>query len=119
MKEAWETAFSYVRSIRPEIGIHPELFANNDIHINFPESVFPKDEPSVGLETTLCIISAIYHLRIRNDVAMTGEIDLHGNALQIGGLREKTNSGSREHLKTIFAPKENKQKYFWITKWNY
>ncbi len=69
MREACETALSYVRSIGPEIGIHPELFANNDIHI-FPESVTPKDEPSAGLETALCIISAICHLRIRNDVAM-------------------------------------------------
>ena len=56
MKEACETVLSYVRSIGPEIGIHPELFANNDIHINFPESVTPKDEPSAGLETALCII---------------------------------------------------------------
>ena len=66
MKEVCETVLSYVRTIGPEIGIHPELFANNDIHINSPESVFPKDEPSVDLETALCIISAICHLRIRN-----------------------------------------------------
>ena len=54
MKEACETVLSYVRSIG--IDIHPELFSNNDIHINFPESVTPKDEPSAGLETALCII---------------------------------------------------------------
>ena len=107
MKEACETALSYVRSIGPELGIHPEFFAENDIHIHFPESATPKDGPSAGIATALCIISAICHLRIRNDIAMTGEIDLRGNALPIGGLREKTNAASREHLKTVFVPKEN------------
>ena len=107
MKEACETALSYVRSVGPDLGINSEFFANNDIHIHFPESATPKDGPSAGIATALCIISAICKVRIRNDVAMTGEIDLRGNALPIGGLREKSNAASREHLKTIFIPKEN------------
>lgn len=107
MKEACETALSYVKSIGPDIGINPEFFSYNDIHIHFPESATPKDGPSAGVATVICIISAICKLRIRNDIAMTGEVDLRGNSMPIGGLREKTNAASREHIKTVFIPKEN------------
>lgn len=107
MKEACETALSYVKSIGSDLGINPEFFSNNDIHIHFPEGATPKDGPSAGVATALCIISAICHVRIRNDVAMTGEIDLRGNCMPIGGLREKCNAACREHIKTVFIPKEN------------
>ncbi len=107
MKEACETALSFIRSIGNDLGIHPEFFANNDIHVHFPEGATPKDGPSAGVATALCILSAICQLRIRNDVAMTGEIDLRGNAMPIGGLREKCNAACRDHLKTVFIPKEN------------
>lgn len=107
MKEACETALSYVKSIGPDLGINPDFFSEHDIHIHFPESATPKDGPSAGVATALCIISAICNVRIRNDVAMTGEIDLRGNSLPIGGLREKTNAATREHIKTVFIPAEN------------
>lgn len=107
MKEATETALSYVRSIGPELGINPEFFSTHDIHVHFPESATPKDGPSAGVATALVILSAITDTKIRNDVAMTGEIDLRGNSMPIGGLREKTNAAVREHIKTVFIPKEN------------
>lgn len=107
MKEACETALSYVKSIGDDLGINPVFFSNNDIHIHFPEGATPKDGPSAGVATALCILSAICHVRIRNDVAMTGEIDLRGNSMPIGGLREKCNAACREHIKTVFIPKEN------------
>ncbi len=107
MKEACETALSYVKSIGNELGINPEFFTANDVHIHFPESATPKDGPSAGCATALCIISAICQVKIRNDVAMTGEIDLRGNSMPIGGLREKTNAASKEHIKTVFIPKAN------------
>lgn len=107
MKEACETALSYVKSIGPDLGINPEFFNQNDIHIHFPESATPKDGPSAGVATVLCIISAICKVRIRNDVAMTGEVDLRGNSMPIGGLREKCNAAAREHIKTVFIPYEN------------
>ena len=107
MKEACTTALSYVKSIGPDLGINPEFFSDHDIHIHFPESATPKDGPSAGVATVTCIISAICNLRIRNDIAMTGEVDLRGNAMPIGGLREKTNAASREHIKTVFIPQEN------------
>jgi len=107
MKEACETALSYVKSIGPELGINPEFFSTHDIHIHFPESATPKDGPSAGVATVMCIISAVCGVRIRNDVAMTGEVDLRGNSMPIGGLREKCNAASREHIKTVFIPFEN------------
>ena len=107
MKEACETALSYVKSIGPDVGINPEFFNAHDIHIHFPESATPKDGPSAGVATVLCILSAVCQLRIRNDVAMTGEVDLRGNAMPIGGLREKCNAAAREHIKTVFVPFEN------------
>ncbi len=107
MKEATETALSYVRSIGPELGIDPEYFATHDIHVHFPESATPKDGPSAGVATACVILSAITDTKIRNDVAMTGEIDLRGNSMPIGGLREKTNAAVREHIKTVFIPYEN------------
>ena len=107
MKEACETALSYVKSIGPELGINPDFFSSHDIHIHFPESATPKDGPSAGVATVMCIISAICGVRIRNDVAMTGEVDLRGNSMPIGGLREKCNAASREHIKTVFIPFEN------------
>ncbi len=107
MKEACETALSYVKSLGPEIGINPAFFSENDIHIHFPEGATPKDGPSAGIATAICLISAICNLRIRNDVAMTGEIDLRGNSMPIGGLREKCNAACREHIKTVFIPYEN------------
>ena len=107
MKEACETALSYVKALGPEIGINPLFFSDNDIHIHFPEGATPKDGPSAGVATAICLISAICDLRIRNDVAMTGEIDLRGNSMPIGGLREKCNAACREHIKTVFIPYEN------------
>ncbi len=107
MKEACETALSYVKSIGPDLGINPEFFNCHDIHIHFPESATPKDGPSAGVATVMCIISAICKVRIRNDVAMTGEVDLRGNSMPIGGLREKCNAAAREHIKTVFVPYEN------------
>ena len=107
MKEACETALSYVKSIGPDVGINPEFFSHNDIHIHFPESATPKDGPSAGIATVMVLLSAVCKLRIRNDVAMTGEVDLRGNAMPIGGLREKCNAAAREHIKTVFVPYEN------------
>ena len=107
MKEACSTALSYVKSKGEELGINPEFFSENDIHIHFPEGATPKDGPSAGVATVMCIISAICKVRIRNDVAMTGEVDLRGNSMPIGGLREKCNAASREHIKTVFIPHEN------------
>lgn len=107
MKEACIAALTYIRSHADEWGIDSKWFDHHDIHIHFPDGATPKDGPSAGIATGLVILSAITGVAIRNDVAMTGEIDLRGNSLPIGGLREKTLAALREGVKTVFVPKDN------------
>ena len=107
MKEACRAALTYVRSAAEKLGIDPKWFNRHDIHIHFPEGAVPKDGPSAGVATACAIISAITQIPARADVAMTGETDLRGNSMPIGGLREKTLAAVREHIRLVLVPKEN------------
>lgn len=107
MEESARTAFSFVKSIASKIGVQDKLFRENDFHIHAPEGAVPKDGPSAGVALAVAIISAATDIPLRNDVAMTGETDLRGNSMPIGGLREKSLAALREHIKTICVPKEN------------
>lgn len=107
MKESCRAALSYIRGNADLWGIDPSWFEHHDIHIHFPDGATPKDGPSAGIATGLVLLSAITGIPIKNDVAMTGEIDLRGNALPIGGLREKTLAALRQHVTTVFVPKDN------------
>jgi len=107
MEESARAAFSYVKSISPELGISEDFYKTHDFHIHAPEGAVPKDGPSAGVALSIAILSAATGIAIRNDVAMTGEVDLRGNSMPIGGLREKSLAALREHIKTILVPKEN------------
>ena len=107
IKEACRTALTYVRSLTNELGVDPKWFSKNDIHIHFPEGAVPKDGPSAGVATACAIISAVTGIPAKCDVAMTGEVDLRGNAMPIGGLREKTLAAAREKIRLVLVPKEN------------
>lgn len=107
MKESAKTAVSYVRSIAKEFGIDTEFYKNKDIHIHAPESAIPKDGPSAGLAITTAIVSELTGIPIKSDVAMTGEISLKGNALAIGGLKEKSMAAYKAGCKTVIIPKSN------------
>ena len=109
MKESANIALSYVKSNAEEYGIDPDLFANNDIHIHVPEGAVPKDGPSAGVAMTCAIISCLSKKPVSPDVAMTGEVTLRGQALPIGGLREKSLAALRCGIKAIIVPKENKK----------
>ena len=109
MKESATIAYSYVRSNADKYKIDPKLFENNDIHIHVPEGAVPKDGPSAGVAITTAIISSYTKSPVSNDVAMTGEVTLRGNALPIGGLREKSMAALRSGIKTIIVPHENKK----------
>ena len=89
--------------------IDPKLFEQNDVHIHVPEGAVPKDGPSAGVAITTAIISSYTKSKVSNEVAMTGEVTLRGNALPIGGLREKSMAALRSGIKTIIVPSENKK----------
>ena len=107
MKESIEAAASYVRSISPQIGIKPTRFENLDIHVHVPEGATPKDGPSAGLAMVTSIVSVLTGIAVRKDIAMTGEVTLRGNALAIGGLKEKLLAALRGGIKTVLIPQEN------------
>ncbi|MEO8244714.1 MAG: S16 family serine protease, partial [bacterium] len=107
MKESIDAAASYVRSIAPELGVKPTKFENVDIHLHLPEGATPKDGPSAGLAMVTSIVSVMTGIPVRKDVAMTGEVTLRGNALPIGGLKEKLLAALRGGIKTVIIPEEN------------
>jgi len=109
MKESATIALNYVRANAEKYKVNPDVFMSDDIHIHVPEGAVPKDGPSAGVALTLAIISALSNRAISPDIGCTGEVDLRGNALPIGGLREKSLAALRSGLKTIIVPKENKK----------
>ncbi|MBQ6251287.1 endopeptidase La [Ruminococcus sp.] len=108
MKESSKIAVSYVRSIADKYGIDPDFYKNVDLHIHAPEGAVPKDGPSAGVTMTTALVSALSGRKVRSDVAMTGEVTLHGKVLPIGGLREKTMAAYKSGIKTVIIPVANK-----------
>jgi ATP-dependent Lon protease len=109
MKESIDAASSYVRSIAPQIGVKPPKFEKWDIHVHVPEGATPKDGPSAGLAMVTSIVSVLTGIPIRKDIAMTGEVTLRGNALPIGGLKEKLLAALRGGITTVLIPQENEK----------
>ncbi len=107
MKESIDAAASYVRSIAPEIGVKPPQFDTMDIHVHVPDGATPKDGPSAGLAMVTSIVSVLTKIPVRKDIAMTGEVSLRGNAMPIGGLKEKLLAALRGGIKTVLIPEEN------------
>jgi len=109
MKESIDAASSYVRSIAPEIGVKPPKFDKIDIHVHVPDGATPKDGPSAGLAMVTSIVSVLTGIPIRKDIAMTGEVSLRGNAMPIGGLKEKLLAALRGGIKIVLIPEENEK----------
>ena len=109
MKESIDAAASYVRSISPQIGVKPTKFDQMDIHVHVPDGATPKDGPSAGLAMVTSIVSVLTGIPVRRDIAMTGEVSLRGNAMPIGGLKEKLLAALRGGIKTVLIPKENEK----------
>ena len=107
MKESAEIAISYIRENAEKLGIDPDFYSKNDIHIHAPEGAIPKDGPSAGVTMTTALVSVLSGRPVRRDVAMTGEITLRGKVLPIGGLREKTLAAYTAGVKTILIPEKN------------
>ncbi|NOC44821.1 endopeptidase La [Ruegeria sp. HKCCD7559] len=109
MKESIDAASSYVRSISPKIGVKPPQFDKIDIHVHVPDGATPKDGPSAGLAMVTSIVSVLTGIPVRKDIAMTGEVSLRGNAMPIGGLKEKLLAALRGGIKTVLIPEENEK----------
>jgi ATP-dependent Lon protease len=107
MQESARAAVSHIRSSIVELGIPPDFFDHQDLHVHVPAGAIPKDGPSAGVTMATAILSAIRKIPIRSDVAMTGEITLSGLVLPVGGIREKALAARRMGIKTFVLPARN------------
>ena len=107
MKESAEIAISFIRENAEKLGINPDFYANNDIHIHVPEGAVPKDGPSAGVTMATALISVLTSRAVKRDISMTGEITLRGKVLPIGGLKEKTLAAYSAGVTNIIIPYGN------------
>ncbi|MGB1277732.1 MAG: S16 family serine protease, partial [Nannocystaceae bacterium] len=109
MQESAQAAITYVRSRSLAFGLEPDFHEQLDFHVHFPEGAVPKDGPSAGVTMVVSLVSAILGVPVRRDVAMTGEINLRGKVLPIGGLKDKILAAFRGQMKTVIVPKDNEK----------
>jgi ATP-dependent Lon protease len=109
MKESAQAAISYLRTRSQELGVPETLWETNDIHVHLPAGATPKDGPSAGITLVTALASLVTGIKVRSDVAMTGEVTLRGNVLPVGGIKEKVLGALRAGIKEIILPERNRK----------
>ncbi len=109
MKESATIALQYIKSNAEEFGINPEILEKYNVHIHVPEGATPKDGPSAGITMLTSLVSSYTQRKIKNKLAMTGEITLRGKVLPVGGIKEKILAAKRANIKEIILCKENEK----------
>ncbi|MBA6154945.1 endopeptidase La [Tenacibaculum sp. S7007] len=109
MKESSTIAMKYIKSNAEEFGINPEVIENYDVHIHVPEGATPKDGPSAGITMLTSLVSVFTQRKVKNKLAMTGEITLRGKVLPVGGIKEKILAAKRANIKEIILCDENRK----------
>jgi len=109
MKESAQAALSLVKSRAEDQGFDPGQFGQSDIHVHVPAGAIPKDGPSAGVAIYTALISLITGQRVREDVAMTGEITLRGLVMPVGGIKEKVLAAERAGIRTVVLPAHNRK----------
>ncbi len=109
MQESAQAALTYARSRAPELGVPEKFFDEHDLHIHVPAGAVPKDGPSAGVTMATAIVSAVTSRPVRKDVAMTGEITLHGRVMPVGAIKEKLLAAHRAGARTVIIPRQNER----------
>jgi len=109
MKESATIAMEYIKANAVEFGIDPEIIDKYNVHIHVPEGATPKDGPSAGVTMLTSLVSVFTQRKVKNKLAMTGEITLRGKVLPVGGIKEKILAAKRANIKEIMLCKDNEK----------
>ena len=107
MKESATIALQYIKAHADDLGIANDFFGKHNFHIHVPEGATPKDGPSAGITMITSLVSSILQRKVKNRIAMTGEITLRGKVLPVGGIKEKILAAKRANIKEIILSQKN------------